>query len=288
MEKAYSVYILSLVLFGLNGVVASYISLPSDEIVFLRTLIGSITLLAIFLILREKFTFRRFKRDFVYVALSGIAMGASWIFLYEAYTLIGVGISSLAYYCGPILVMFLAPLLFRERLTWVGIVSFAVVLFGTFLVNGDVAAGDNTLGLFYGAMSAILHAAMVIFTKKATKMGGFENSLWQLIFSFFAVVVFMLCLKSSFTFAIQPSDWLPILILGVFNTGICCYFYFSSLGKLPIQTVSILGYLEPLSAVVFASLLLGEVMLPLQIFGAVLILGGAVAGEIYTQRKLHG
>ena len=286
MKGACTAYIISLILFGLNGVVASYISLPSDEIVFLRTLLGSLTLLAVFLALRETFTFLAHRRDFVYVAASGIAMGASWIFLYEAYQLIGVSISSLAYYCGPMIVLILAPVLFREKLTWAGTVSFLVVLFGTFLVNGDILlTADNVRGLFCGAMSAVMHAAMVICTKKVVRMGGLENSLWQLIFSFLAVAGVMACTGGDFMFAIAAEDWLPVLILGVFSTGICCYLYFSSLGHLPVQTVSICGYLEPLSAVVFSVLILGEVMLPLQILGAVLILGGAVVGESIAFRN---
>ena len=49
--------------------------------------------------------------------------------------------------------------------------------------------------------------------------------------------------------------------------------------KLPVQTVAVCGYLEPLAAVVFAAALLHETMLPLQILGAVLILGGAAGAE---------
>ena len=46
-----------------------------------------------------------------------------------------------------------------------------------------------------------------------------------------------------------------------------------------MQTVSICGYLEPLSAVLFSAIFLHETLLPLQIVGAVLILSGAVFGE---------
>ncbi|MGM9682281.1 MAG: EamA family transporter, partial [Eubacteriales bacterium] len=51
--------------------------------------------------------------------------------------------------------------------------------------------------------------------------------------------------------------------------------------------VAILGYSEPLSAVLFSVLLLGEKMLPLQIVGAVLIIGGALLGEsaVFKGRK---
>ena len=74
---------------------------------------------------------------------------------------------------------------------------------------------------------------------------------------------------------------IPILILGIVNTGIGCYFYFSSIGHLPVQTVAICGYLEPLSALIFSAALLGEKLGPAQISGAALILGGTAFGELF-------
>ncbi len=62
------------------------------------------------------------------------------------------------------------------------------------------------------------------------------------------------------------------------NTGVGCYLYFSSIGALRAQTVAVCGYLEPLSAVLFSALLLGERLLTLQVVGAVLILTGAALG----------
>ncbi len=69
-------------------------------------------------------------------------------------------------------------------------------------------------------------------------------------------------------------------------TGLGCYLYFSPLSKLPVQTVAVCGYLEPLSAVVFAALLLHEKMSLLQVIGAVCILGGAMVGELVKIGKL--
>lgn len=57
---------------------------------------------------------------------------------------------------------------------------------------------------------------------------------------------------------IERASLLPILILGLINTGIGCYFYFSSIGDLPVQSVAICGYLEPLSAVFFSTILPNE------------------------------
>ena len=132
---SYFKYFFALLMFGTNGIVASYISLTSYEIVFLRTLIGSLLLVAILIINREKVTCLDNKRDLAYITISGIAMGASWMFLYEAYQQVGVSIASLLYYCGPVIVMVLSPILFKEKLTKVKITGFFVVLCGLFLVN---------------------------------------------------------------------------------------------------------------------------------------------------------
>ena len=88
-KKAFIKYLCALLLFGLNGIVASQISMTSYEIVFLRTLIGSVFLGVLFLLTKEKLTIKKHPRDLVFIVVSGIAMGTSWVFLYEAYQQIG-------------------------------------------------------------------------------------------------------------------------------------------------------------------------------------------------------
>ena len=284
MKASYLKYIFALLLFGSNGIVASLIHLSSYEIVLLRTLIGSLLLIAIFFIAREKLTFYKYKTQSIFLAVSGIAMGTSWIFLYEAYDEIGVGLASLAYYCGPVIVMILSPILFGEKLTKIKVCSFLVVLVGIFLVNGTAFEnGVSVWGLACGLLSAICYSLMVMFNKKANDITGLENSMLQLFVAFLTVAIFV-GIKQGYRMEIDTQSIIPILVLGLLNTGIGCYFYFSSIGKLPVQTVAICGYLEPLSAVVFSVIFLKETMLPIQIIGAVLIIGGAMLGE-YRKRQ---
>ena len=284
MNKAFFKYILALLLFGSNGIVASRIDLNSYEIVLLRTLIGSLLLIAIFFLSRGKLTFWEHKKDFAFLAVSGIAMGTSWMFLYEAYAQIGVSIASLCYYCGPVIVMILSPLLFKEKLTSTKITGFLAVLIGTFLVNGYGAVAANRFGLLCGLASAVMYAFMVIFNKKATTITGLENSVLQLFIAFATVAVFV-GFKQGFAIDLPAESVLPIFILGLLNTGIGCYLYFSSIGKISVQTVAICGYLEPLSAVLFSMIFLREVLLPVQIVGAVLIIGGAILGECVKTKR---
>lgn len=284
-KTSYIKYLASLLMFGTNGIVASYIALSSYEIVFARVLIGSLLLVAIFAFSRQKVCLFIDKKHMIYIAVSGIAMGLSWMFLYEAYQQIGVSVATLAYYCGPVIVMILSPMLFREKLTWAKVVGFLAVMVGMFCVNIQMLnEGKTVWGLFCGAMTALLYAVMVIFNKKAASIKGLENSMWQLLTAFLTVGVFV-AFKQGFALHIASEDWIPILILGILNTGIGCYFYFSSIGNLPVQTVAVCGYLEPLSAVVLSMLFLNESMTLVQGVGAVLILGGAAFGELYRPRK---
>ena len=278
-SKAFIKYISALLLFGLNGIVASHIPMNSYEIVFLRTLIGSILLIALFLIGKGKFHIKEYKKDTLFIVLSGVAMGTSWMFLYEAYQQIGVSLSSLLYYCGPVIVMILSPIIFREELTAPKLLGFVTVLVGIFLVNGNAVGSSNPWGMFCGAMSAIMYFFMVTLNKKSKQITGMENSTIQLTVSFLTVAVFVL-FKQGLMIDLSGVNWFAVIFLGVVNTGIGCYLYFSPLSKLPVQSVAVLGYLEPLSAVVFSAVLLSETMSIIQIVGATLIIGGAMFGEL--------
>lgn len=285
VNTAFLKYLAALLLFGSNGIVASHILLPSHEIVFFRTLIGSAFLLLLFIISKGRLQIPQNKKHFAYLLLSGAAMGACWLVLFEAYKMVGVGISTLIYYCGPIIVMALSPLLFHERLSAAKVLGMAVVLAGMFLINGgSVLTSGLSKGLIYAILSAVFYAVLVISSKKARSITGLANSMYQLTASFFTVAVFTLA-KQGLHFGSISENLLPILIIGLVNTGVGCYLYFSSIQSLSVGTVSVCGYLEPLSAVVFSVILLGESLTFLQGAGGALIIGGAVFAEGASKRK---
>lgn len=158
--------------------------------------------------------------------------------------------------------------------------AFLIILVGIFLVNGTAFKnGVNVWGISCGLLSAVGYSLMVMFDKKAKDITGLENPMIQLLAAFLMVAVFV-GIKQGYRIEIDTQSIIPILVLGILNTAIECYFYFSSIGKLPVQTVAICGYLEPLSAVVFSVIFLKEIMLAIQVVGAVLIIGGAMLGEL--------
>lgn len=283
MKKAYLKYISALILFGLNGIVASFISLNSYEIVLLRTFIGSVFLILVFIFGKKKLQLLKKKKQLVFLIISGVAMGASWMFLYEAYSLIGVSVATLAYYCGPVMVIMLAPILFKEKITGVKIIGFIAVMLGMICVNAAAILSDGfSWGLVCGILSALMYCFMVIFNKKAKDITGLENTMCQLVMGCVVAAVFTLFTRSG-AIHISKENIVPILILGIVNTGVGCYLYFSSIQKLSAQSVSICGYLEPLSALIFSAIFLREHLTIIQITGSFLILGGAAFSELYKR-----
>lgn len=280
MNRDLGKYIAGLLLFGSNGVVASFIALSSQEIVLLRSLLGGVFLLFVFLLSHGRFTLRQHRRDALFIILSGVAMAADWLLLFEAYARIGVSLGMIINYCGPVIVIALSSLFFSEKITAKTAVALAAALLGAILISWQgIQSGMDRLGLLLAILSAFAYAAMVILNKLSRRISGVENATVQLL-STCAVVLIYVSVKQGLHIHIPSGSLLPVLWIGVVNTGLGCFLYFSSLSALPAQTISICGYLEPLSAVLFSTVILGERMLPAQILGGLLILGGTMITNI--------
>lgn len=279
-RKHLAKYILGMALFGSNGIVANGSALSSIELVFMRSLIGAALLLIICFAAGYRLKVLNCKRDLLFVALSGAAMGADWLFLFEAFEQIGVGLAVLINYLGPVIVIVLSPVLFKEKIGPAKLLAFAAAVIGVFLVSGQAAfSGVNGWGLICAVLSAFCAAGMILFNKLSVNIRGMENATLQLLFAAITVAVFVIC-KQGFAIEILPMDWIRVLWLGIFNTGLACYLTFSVIGYLPAQTSAICAYVEPVSAVFMSMIFLHETMQPLQIIGAILIIGGAMFTEI--------
>lgn len=290
MNNGLFTYLAALLLFGSNGIIAAAIALPSSDIVLLRTFLGALSLVTILAITqRHKLQAPSRPREAAALLLSGAALGASWIFLFRAYQTIGVGVSSLLYYCGPIIVMALSPLIFGEKLTGGKIAGFIAVACGAFLIAAQGLGGNMPIaGIVCGIASAFCYVLMVIASKGAPHIEGLENSTLQVSAAFVTALVLTLITQGAPSFlsaSVAASiDWHAVVMLGVVNTGIGCLLYFSAVAKLSVQTVAVVGYLEPLSAVVFSAVLLGEAITPVRLMGAALIIGGAIFCELAGKR----
>ncbi len=279
---AYGMYILSLLIFGTNGFYVSHISIASSQIVLMRTLIGGL-LLTCLVLLRGGFDKNSVREEKIPILLGGAALGLNWVTLFEAYRLLNVSLATLIYYVGPILVLLFSPILFLEKLTGRKSVSVLIVAIGLICISGSiVVAGMNLQGLLAAILSALLYSALIVFNKQIVRTSGMQTAAIELDVAFIVVLVYTLC--TAGVPHITGSDLPYIAVIGFINTGFSYLLYFSGLQKLSGQSVALISYLDPVSALLFSALLLNEVMTPVQIIGAVLIIGGAMFGEIKKRK----
>ena len=279
-SKYLILFVASMVIFGTHGLLVANISLGSAEIVLMRTFLGSLFRLAVVLVKRS-FSFADLKADLVPATMGGAALGLNWVLLFSAYRSAGVGLSTLTYYCGPIIVLALSPVLFREKLTWNKLLAIAAVAVGMFCITGDIEPGsDVQTGILFGGGAALLYASLIVANKRVKRLSGLNCAMYELIVAFFVVLIYLLASNVKLPVIPAAEDIVWVLAIGLVNTGLAYYLYFSSLQNLPGQTVALVCYIDPLTALLVSGAFLGEKLLGVQIAGAVLILGGACLGEL--------
>lgn len=215
---AYGMYILSLLIFGTNGIFVSHISLASSQIVLMRTWIGGILLTCLVLFFGG-FDKDHLRRERIPLLLGGVALGLNWVALFEAYRLLNVSLATLIYYVGPIFVLLFSPILFREKLTGRKLVSVIIVGIGLICISGSVVViGMNSLGLLFAAFSALFYAALIVFNKQISYTSGMQTAALELDVAFFVVLVYTLC--TSGLPHLTGNDLPYIVVIGFINTGL--------------------------------------------------------------------
>lgn len=165
------------------------------------------------------------------------------------------------------------------------------VTIGAILISGvSLQHGANIIGILCALMCAFSYVGMILFNKKSTAVTGLANSSIQLTSGFLTALIYNLIRWMSGNapaMTIHHHEWIPILILRLINTGVGCYLYFSSISEIPAQTVAVCDYIEPLSAVLLAAIVLhGSMILP-QIGGAILIIGGTMLWNLPFQKDIQ-
>lgn len=275
-------FIAATVMFGSAGIVASALPLTSSQICLMRLLVGAFAMGIIFLATRQRMPRAVPRHEYLFVALSGVCLGLCMTMIFEAYRLVGVGLGAILAATAPIITMALSPILFHERLRAVAVAGFAVVVGGIVLLNLSALGGAASLtGIAFGLGAAAATAGMVVLNKLAPHISGVPCTTIQLAAALLVAILVALGGEGlSFIASIPAASWPLIVVFGAVFTALAYFLYYRAIDQLPMQTVSVCAYAEPLTAVIAGAVLLGEVMSPLQLLGAACVVGGALIGEV--------
>jgi drug/metabolite transporter (DMT)-like permease len=276
--------IMTMLIFGSIGVFVKKIDMTSSEIAFFRGVIGSLFLLIASFLVKHKPSYQALKKNALLLLLSGGAIGLNWIFLFESYRYTTISNATISYYFAPIFVMILAPWVLKEKLTSVKVVCIVMAMIGLFLIvnpgAGSTSSGqNNTVGILYGLSAAALYASVILMNKFIKNLSGFETTLVQLFAGALVLFPYVLWQGTLDLGGLNSTSIIFILILGIVHTGFAYFLYFTSLQELKGQTIAVLSYIDPISAVIIAAIFLGEGMTLIQMIGGLLVLGSTFLSE---------
>lgn len=284
--KFYLMFVAAMLIFGSNGVFASMLEMSGAQLVLLRTLIGGAVLLIIILISRSRTPKEVLLREKWRLLFAGVCLGANWALLFEAYNLMNVSLATLTYYTAPVLVLVLAPLVLKERQNGLAYLGMAVVIVGMLLVVGtDFGEGGvSATGLIVGLGSAVFYAMLMLVNKQITGVSGLNLTFIEIVIAAVILLPYVFATSGGVPLPTDARGIFALLFLCMVNTGFACWLYFSSMNRLPAKAVALMGYFDPVSALIFSAVFLDERLSGVQLAGAVLVLAGALVGQFRPRR----
>lgn len=284
--KFYLMFVAAMLIFGSNGVFASMLEMSGAQLVLLRTLIGGAVLLIIILISRSRTPKEVLLREKWSLLFTGVCLGANWALLFEAYNLMNVSLATLTYYTAPVLVLVLAPLVLKERQNGLAYLGMAVVIVGMLLVVGtDFGEGGvSATGLIVGLGSAVFYAMLMLVNKQITGVSGLNLTFIEIVIAAVILLPYVFATSGGVPLPTDARGIFALLFLCTVNTGFACWLYFSSMNRLPAKAVALMGYFDPVSALIFSAVFLDERLSGVQLAGAVLVLAGALVGQFRPRR----
>jgi RarD protein len=276
-----------MIIFGTIGLIVRYIDLSSSETAFLSSSIGFLFLTLVFINKRKSFSWQKIKSCGIFLFLSGIALGGNWIFLYQSYEYTTLTNATLGYYFAPVFVMLLSPIFLKEKLSFKKVICIFVAVLGMMFIvgNGVSASGrEDLIGIILGLIAAAFYAALMLLNKFIKEMNRLEVTIIQLLVTALILLPYVLITEGLNMLSVSSSSIPFIIFLGIVNTGIGFWLFFSGMEKLKGQSIAVLSYVDPFVAILISGLILQEQFTLLQIIGGVLLLGSTFASEIRFRR----
>ena len=255
---------------------------PALTVVELRLVFAAVLLLA-WLAIRRRSALRVARGDFSYFVVLGLfGVAAVQGSYYYSIARLGVGLAILLQYMAPSLIV-LWELARGRKPAPAMILAVCLALAGTaLLVNGvdPRTLHASTLDWAIGMSSAVIFAFYVVFSKRGLTRYAPETVLFytfSIAAGFWAIVAPPWRILGA---GYPPALWARFALLGIFSTLIPFRCFYAGLKRLPATEAAVISTSEPVVAIAAAALFLGESLRPLQLAGAVMVIGAALLASL--------
>jgi len=263
------------------GVKTATATLPALEVVFFRSLLGSLMMAA--LMMRKKVSFFGHAEDRKLLFLRGTSGFLALTLHFYTISILPMGTAVILNYTGPIFVAILATLFLGERpgifLGGMILVSFA----GVYLLIGPAFGVDPSqgMGIFLAILSGLFAAVAVTSIRSIRR----RESPMTIIFAFTAISTVGSLLYLPFGFRwphLKEGIALGAVALGSFYGQLWMTIAYR---RAPASLVSPFAYLTPLLCFLYGLVFWGEKLTRLNAAGAALIILGGISISVYESRR---
>nr|WP_255414294.1 DMT family transporter [Thermoplasma sp. Kam2015] len=271
--------LVSTVFWGLIPIISIVIGFPSPVFVFFRVLVSALFFYAIN---RNGLKLREFFRWPVLV--SGVLLGINWISFFYAVDIMPVSMAVVIYYSGPAIAIYLS-FIAGERPNMMAMIGGSFSFAATALMFLQ-SVNLSLYGFAVAMISGLSYAMIAIISRKAVdRLRSSDLVMYQTLIVLIMTAPFLAFMRFHLTYV----NVALIIFAGVFQTGLALILWYDSQRRIGIQTVSVLSYLDPVFAVIFAFLILGQKPTILAVISVSMILAsGSIVSysNIRALRKL--
>lgn len=248
----------------------------SPTILCYRFLLAALAMAVVMLLTRRKFRLELSKLGTV--AILSILYASTAILLIESYDYIPSGIATTIHFLYPLAVTLTMSWLFGEKTTATTYIAVVVSLVGVGLLAwGNHTEGDFHKGVTLSLLTVISYAAYIIGIMRSR-----ASTIDSLVLTFYVLVIgaalfFIYALSTTGIEAIHHwSDWRDLVMLALICTVLSDYTLILAIKRIGSTLTSILGSMEPLTAVIVGVVYFGEHFDSSSVAGLILIIVAVV------------
>jgi probable blue pigment (indigoidine) exporter len=215
-----------------------------------------------------------------------IALGLGLLFaavvygLFEAIALITVPIAVLTYFIYPLFTGIGGWMFGVERLSWHAALAAIVAFFGLALMIGAYPHHLSVLGLAFALGAALSRAVFLLVARAELQQADPRLTTWNSLVSSTAAFAIAALVTTNWQPPHNSIGWVSVLVVSIATASGILMLYVSTNRIGPFRTAVVMN-LEPLLAGLISVPLLGEIIAPLQVVGAVVMLGALVAFQVW-------
>lgn len=233
-------------------------------------------------------SFRLEKKDFLVVLLLSLLRAVTSFSLLIAYQNIATGVASTIHFMYPLAVSLVMMYFFQEKKSlWVMFAVFMSLLGAALLSSGELEAknGDTIVGLVAACVSVFSYAGYIVGVRMTRAVRINSTVLTCYVMGLGTVLYFIGALTTSgLQLVADGYTWLIILGLALPATAISNITLVRAIKYAGPTLTSILGAMEPLTAVVIGVFVFKELFTLNSVIGIILILL-AVSVVIFRKQK---